>query len=112
MKKRTQKTKIQPRKNADAAKTLSSFGVTIIAIAGLLAYLWVYTEVDNILSTMEAQQTTVVELGDDIKGLQDNIDFLRRADILTARAQTELNMVYTAPETIAIFVDRSTLHND
>ena len=79
------------------------------AISGLIAYLWISSEVDETLNELEIQQAAVVELNNDINNLKDDIEYLERVDVLTARAKDELGMVFTAPETIAIYVDKSNL---
>ncbi len=44
-----------------------------------------------------------------VNTLKDNIEYLVRVDVLTTRASYELGMVFTAPETIAIYVDESAI---
>ena len=79
-----------------------------MAISGLIAYLWIYSEIDETLKELEIQQLAVVDLNDEISNLSDNIEYLLRVDVLASRARDELGMVFTAPETIAIYVDKST----
>ncbi len=90
------------KKQKEFIQTLMFFFVTIIMIVGLISYLWVYTEVDETLLAIEIQDSTVEELLNDIKQLESEIESLSRADVIASRAKTELNMVSTHPETLAI----------
>lgn len=96
-----------PRKQRQLLRSIIPFTLVVIAISGLIAYLWIYSEVDETLKELEMQQSVVVELTDDINNLKDNIEYLLRVDVLTSRAKNDLGMVFTAPETIAIYVDKS-----
>ncbi len=104
-----QKSKFNPRKQRQFLRSTIPFTIVIAAISGLIAYLWISSEVDETLNELEIQQAAVVELNNDIGNLKDDIEYLERVDVLTARAKNELGMVFTAPETIAIYVDESTL---
>ena len=104
-----QKAKFNPRKQRQFLRSIVPFTIVIAAISGLIAYLWISSEVDETLNELEIQQAAVVELNNDISNLKDDIEYLERVDVLTARAKNELGMVFTAPETIAIYVDESTL---
>ncbi len=107
-----QKSKFNPRKQRQFLRSIIPFVIVIVAISGLIAYLWISSEVDETLNELEIQQTAVVELNNEISNLKDDIEYLERVDVLTARAKNELGMVFTAPETIAIYVDESTLVED
>jgi len=107
-----QKSKFNPRKQREYLRSIIPFATVIVAISGLIAYLWISSEVDETLNQLEIQQTAVVELNNEISNLKDDIEYLKRVDVLTARAKNELGMVFTAPETIAIYVDESTLVED
>lgn len=102
-----QKSIFNPRKQRQLLHSIIPFTLVVVAISGLIAYLWIYSEVDETLKELEIQQSVVVELNDEINNLKDNIEYLLRVDILTSRAKDDLGMVFTAPETIAIFVDKS-----
>ena len=104
-----QKSKFNPRKQRQFLRSFIPFTIVIAAISGLIGYLWISSEVDETLNELEIQQTAVVELNNDINNLKDDIEYLERVDVLTARAMKDLGMVFTAPETIAIYVDGSTL---
>ena len=107
-----QKSKFNPRKQRQLLRSIIPFTIVIAAISGLIAYLWISSEVDETLNELEIQQAAVVELNNDISNLKDDIEYLERVDVLTARAKNELRMVFTAPETIAIYIDESTLFED
>ncbi len=90
------------KKQKELLQTLMFFFVTIVSIAGLISYLWVYTEVDETLLALEVQQFTVKELLNDIKELESDIESLSRADVISSRARKELGMVSVVPETLSI----------
>ena len=104
-----QKSKFSPRKQRHFLRSIVPFILVIAVISGLITYIWIYSEVDETLKELEIQQAAVVELSDEISTLKDNIEYLVRVDVLTARASEELGMVFTAPETIAIYVDESAI---
>lgn len=107
-----QKSKFNPRKQRHFLRSIIPFIIVLTTISGLIAYLWISSEVDETLKELETQQTAVVNLNNDIGNLKDDIEYLVRVDVLTARAKRELAMVFAAPETIAIYVDESTLTDD
>lgn len=107
-----QKFRFNPRKQRQFIRSIIPFIVVVVAISGLITYLWIYSEVDETLKELEVQQSAVVELNDEISNLKDNIEYLLRVDILTSRAKNDLRMVFTAPETIAIYVDKSTFNEN
>ena len=103
-----QKSRFNPRKQRHLIRSIIPFTFIIMAISGLIAYLWIYSEIDETLKELEIQQLAVVDLNDEISNLNDNIEYLLRVDVLASRAKDELGMVFTTPETIAIYVDKST----
>jgi cell division protein FtsB len=107
-----QKSNFRPRKQRQFLRSIIPFTIVLATISGLIAYLWISSEVDETLKELEIQQAAVVNLNNDIGNLKDDIEYLERVDVLTARAKNELGMVFTAPETIAIYVDESTLAED
>jgi len=104
------KSRFNPRKQRQLARSIKPFTVIVLAISGLISYLWTYSEVDETLKELEIQQSAVVELNDEISNLKDNIEYLLRVDVLTSRAKNDLGMVFTVPETIAIYVDKSIIN--
>jgi len=81
-------------------------------IGGLIAYLWIYTEVGETLTALEIQRTIEIELVDEIKSLRSKSDYLRRVDIITKKASSELSMVLANPETLAVYVDPAYITRD
>lgn len=100
-----QKSKTNSRKQLQFFRSTIPFLVIIIAISGLIAYLWIYSDVDETLKELEIQQTTLAELNEEISNLEDDIEYFTRVDVLTSKARRNLGMVFTAPETISIYVD-------
>ena len=107
-----QKSNFSPRKQRQFLRSIFPFTIVLTTISGLIAYLWISSEVDETLKELEIQQAAVVNLNNDIGNLKDDLEYLERVDVLTARAKNELGMVFTAPETIAIYVDESTFTED
>ncbi len=87
--------------------TLLFFGITTLSIAGLLVYLWVYTEIDETLVSIEVQNGTVNELRNSIEELNSEIARLSRVDRITSLAKEKLDMVVAHPETVAVYIDPS-----
>lgn len=104
-----QKSTFNPRKQRQFLRSIIPFILVVAVISGSIAYIWIYSEVDETLKELEIQQASVVELNDNIYNLKGNIEYLARVDVLTTRAINDLGMVFTAPETIAIYVDKSNL---
>ena len=107
-----QKSNFSPRKQRQFLRSTIPFAIVLATISGLIAYLWISSEVDETLKELEIQQAAVVNLNNDIGNLKDDIEYFERVDVLTARAKNKLGMVFTAPETIAIYVDELTLTKD
>ncbi len=93
------------RKQKELFQTLVFFFTTILSIAGLIVYLWIYTEVDETLMALDLQNQMTRELANSIKELKIDIAQLERVDRLTSVARKELGMVVSQPETLVIYVD-------
>ena len=78
---------------------------TVGIISCLIVYLWVYTEIDETLLAIEIQNSTAEELQNVIYELNNQIESLKRADVIAKRAENELKMVFTEPETLRVTVD-------
>ena len=102
-------TKRNARKQKEFIQTLSFFGIAIASIVGLISYLWVYTEIDETLIAIELQKATREELNNRIKDIQNDIALLGRVDRVTDKARKELGMVFTAPETISVYINPNNL---
>lgn len=83
-------------------QSLLFFTTTILTICGLIAYLWVYTEIDESVLSIEIQRSTANELKNEIEELDSIIESLKRADVISKRASKELKMVNTDPETLIV----------
>ena len=93
------------KKNQDLIQSLLFFITTIVTICGLIAYLWVYTEIDESVLSVEIQRSTANELKNEIEELDSIIESLLRVDAISTKAQLELNMVYAHPETLIIIYE-------
>ncbi|MEE2765394.1 MAG: hypothetical protein VX600_02750, partial [Candidatus Neomarinimicrobiota bacterium] len=69
------------------------------------------TEIDETLLAIEIQNSTASELTNELQELKSEIESLSRPDVIAKRAMTELNMVFTEPETLFISVNRNLMKN-
>ena len=76
-----------------------------MALVGLVLYLWVYTEIDDSLYTLDIQKKTVQGLMDDIQSIQSEIDALSKPDVISQRAIKKWGMVFAKPETISVHMN-------
>ena len=74
-------------------------------------YLWVYTEVDETILSIEIQNSTAAELQNTIGKLKSDIESLSRADVIAEKARNNLDMVFTEPETLRIKVEQFNRNN-
>ena len=93
------------KKAINILQSLIFFFSTITIISCLIVYLWVYTEIDETLLAIEIQSSTAEELKNIIDELKNDIESLERADVIAKRAQNELKMVFTEPETLRVTID-------
>ena len=92
------------KKTQDVIQSLIFFTSTMAIISCLIMYLWVYTEIDETLLAIEIQNSTAKELQNGIHELNSQIESMSRADVISKKAQDELKMVFTEPETLRITV--------
>ena len=93
------------KKAINILQSIIFFLSTIAIISCLIFYLWVYTEIDETLLAIEIQNSTAEELQNIIDELNNEIESLERADVIAKRAQNELKMVFTEPETLRVTID-------
>ena len=91
-----------PKKTMKVIQSFIFFISTFVLITSLIVYLWVYTEIDETLLSIEIQSSTLAELQNSIQKLKSEIELLNRVDIIAKKAKDELNMVFTEPETLRI----------
>jgi cell division protein FtsL len=72
-------------------------------------YLWVYTEIDETMLTIEIQNQVTRELDNSLKELKMEVLSLSRSDRISFVARKELNMVPAQPETLMIFINEDQL---
>ena len=97
------------RKQKEFIQTLSFFAITIASIVGLIAYLWVYTEIDETVINIETQKQVSKELKNSLNELEIEISRLSRGDRISNFARKELGMIPAKPETIMIYIDQEDL---
>ena len=95
------------KKTQNLFQSIIFFGSTILVISCLIIYLWVYTEIDETLLLIEIQTSTARQLENEIYEIKNSIESLNRADAIAKRAKRELNMVFTDPETLSIFLNQN-----
>ena len=93
------------KKATNILQSIIFFLSSVTIISCLIVYLWVYTEIDETLLAIEIQNSTVEELQNLIDELNNEIESLERADVIAKRAQNELKMVFTEPETLRVTID-------
>ena len=93
------------KKAINIFQSLIFFLSSVTIISCLILYLWVYTEIDETLLAIEIQNSTAQELQNIIDELNNEIESLERADVIAKRAQNELKMVFTEPETLRVTID-------
>ena len=93
------------KKAINILQSIIFFLSSVVIISSLIVYLWVYTEIDETLLAIEIQNSTVEELQNIIDELNNDIESLERADVIAKRAQNELKMVFTEPETLRVTID-------
>jgi len=101
--------KRRSRKNNDLIQTVIFFSSSILSIAGLIIYLWIYTEIDQTVINIETQKQVSKELRNSLSELEIEISRLSRGDRISRVARTELDMVPAKPETIMIYIDQEYL---
>jgi len=101
----SKKTRRRSKRQRDFIQTILFFLTTFISIAGLIIYLWVYTEIDESLITIHVQNKVANELIASINELKMEISSLERVDRLTTVARNELGMVVAKPETLIVYLD-------
>jgi len=93
------------KKTMNIIHSIVFFTSTLAFISCLIIYLWVYTEIDETILSIEIQKSTAEELQNTIEKLKSNIETLSRADVIAKKARTDLKMVFTEPETLRIKID-------
>ncbi|NOZ75821.1 MAG: hypothetical protein GXO90_10715 [FCB group bacterium] len=105
MARRTPRKKKNQRK--EIFRTLLFYLSSVGLIAALIAYLMIYTAIDESLVALGIQQTTLKELETEVSTLEARVDYLSRPDIIAMKARQELGMVTVRPESIIIYIDQT-----
>jgi len=79
----------------------------MLSISGLIIYLWVYTEIDETMLTIEIQSQVTKELDNSLKELKMEVLNLSRSDRISSVARNQLSMVPAEPETLIIFINQN-----
>ena len=100
------KRKRRSKKNKEFLQTLLFFFTSILSIVGLIAYLWVYTEVDENMLSIEIQMQVEKELQNTVKELKMDISQLYSSGRISNFARNELKMIPSNPETLTIYINQ------
>ena len=95
------------KRSRDIIQSIIFFVSTMTVISSLIIYLWVYTEIDETLLAIEIQNSTANKLSNEVRELKSEIESLSRPDIIAKKARSELNMVFTEPETLLISINKN-----
>ena len=87
-------------------KKEEAFFSTIGSIVLLILYLWIFKEIDESILSIELQNATARSLKNEIDVIKNDLEKLNRADVITSRARSELNMVIASPETLIVSMNR------
>ena len=79
---------------------------TVGSIVCLILYLWIFKEIDESILSIEIQNATARSLKNEIDVIKNDLEKLNRADVITSRARSELNMVIASPETLIVSMNR------
>ena len=82
------------------------FCSTIGSIACLILYLWIFKEIDESILSIEIQNATARSLKNEIDVIKNDLEKLNRADVITSRARSELDMVIASPETLIVSMNK------
>ena len=100
------KRKRRSKKNREFFQTLMFFFTSILSIVGLITYLWVYTEVDESMLSIEIQIQVEKELQNTVQELKMDIAQLSGSSRISNFARNELNMIPAEPETLTIYINK------
>ena len=103
------KYKRRSKRNREFFQTLLFFSTTILSIAGLIAYLWVYTEVDENMLGIEIQTQVIKELQNSVRVLEMDIANLSSSTRISNFARNKLEMKPAEPETLTIYINNNSL---
>ena len=98
--------KRQSLKRSSFYQGILFFFSTIGSIACLILYLWIFKEIDESILSIEIQNATARSLKNEIDVIKNDLEKLNRADVITSRARSELNMIIASPETLIVSMNK------
>ena len=102
----TNRSKRKSLKRSSFYQGLVFFFSTISSIVLLILYLWIFKEIDESILSIEIQNATARSLKNEIDVIKNDLEKLNRADVITSRARSELNMVIASPETLIVSMNK------
>ena len=106
------KHKRRSKRNREFFQTLLFFSTTILTITGLIAYLWVYTEVDENMYGIGIQTQVIKELQNTVRELEMDIANLSSSARISNFARNKLEMIPAEPETLTIYINNNSLKSN
>lgn len=97
--------KRRSKREREFINSLLFFVASILSIAGLLTYLWVYNEINITARENVALEKIRKNIVAENVDLRNDVAALVRVDRITEIAETELNMVTPEPETLVVFIE-------
>lgn len=89
---------------ASGPSLVSFFFWTIFLVSAAIGYLWVYNQNDLLATGLEANRQLILELENNNRELQLNIDKLSQIDRITQIARNDLGMMVPPAESLIVYL--------
>ncbi len=89
---------------ASGPSLVSFFFWTIFLVSAAIGYLWVYNQNDLLATGLEVNRQLILELENNNRELQLNIDKLSQVDRITQIARNDLGMVVPLAESLIVYL--------
>ena len=99
------------RKQKEFINSVLFLAVSLLSVAGLLIYLWVYNEIILTEKSNDGLQYSKEDLSENNRRLRADIARLMRADRITSIAEEKLDLVTPIPESLVVFIEKMTPNN-
>ena len=94
------------RKQKEFINSILFLAVSLLSVAGLLIYLWVYNEIILTEKNNDGLGYSREDLSENNRRLKADIARLMRADRITYIAEEKLDLVTPAPESLVVFIEK------
>ena len=99
------------RKQKEFINSVLFLAGSLLAVAGLLIYLWVYNEIILTEKSNDGLQYSKEDLSENNRRLRADIARLMRADRITSIAEEKLDLVTPIPESLVVFIEKMSPNN-